>query len=288
MKILVFGGTRLMGKYLVRELIEKGHDVTIATRGIAKDDFGCQVKRITVDRYNEESIKQNIPKEHFDIVYDNLAFGSLDVIKLIPHLNTDRIISISSTAVCQKHINTTENDFDPYKHEFILCERKDLPYGEVKRQAEVALFCKYSHIPSTAVRFPFAVSADDHTKRLRFYIEHTINSVPMFIDNIDKQMSFVHSMEAGKFLAYLCGCDFTGIVNGASNGTVSLREIISYAEQKTGKKAILSTEGDAAPYNSEPEYSINTEKARALGFHFSDVHDWMFRLVDEIIADLIR
>ncbi len=285
MKILVLGGTRLMGKYLVRELTDMGHDVTIATRGLAKDSFGNKVRRLTVDRYNEESIKSALSGKHYDLVYDNLAFGSIDVMKLLPHLNAGRFITISSTAVCKKHINTTEDDFDPKTHEFVLCERKDLPYDEVKRQAEVALFCKFGHVPSVAVRFPFAVSVDDHTKRLRFYIEHAVKEIPMYIDNIDAQMSFVHSEEAGRFLAFLSTCNYTGIINGASAGTISLREILDYVERKTGMRALLSPDGDTAPYNGEVEYSINTDRAASLGFAFSDVGEWMPTLVDEIIEN---
>ena len=45
MKILVIGGTRFMGKHLVSALVANKHDVTIATRGAAPDNFGGMVKR---------------------------------------------------------------------------------------------------------------------------------------------------------------------------------------------------------------------------------------------------
>ena len=53
--------------------------------------------------------------------------------------------------------------------------------------------------------------------------------------------------------------------------------------KRTGKKAIIDSAGDAAPYNGETEYSINTEKARRLGFQFSKLHDWIYGLLDEYI-----
>ena len=40
MKILILGGTRFFGIYTVEDLLEKGHDVTIATRGKAHDGYG--------------------------------------------------------------------------------------------------------------------------------------------------------------------------------------------------------------------------------------------------------
>ena len=105
----------------------------------------------------------------------------------------------------------------------------------------------------------------------------------MYIDNLDAQMSFIRSDEAGEFLVYLVEKEMTGAVNGCSDGTVSIREILDYVEEKTGKAAILSADGDAAPYNGTADYSINTEKAQKLGYKFLNVREWMFELVDEYI-----
>ena len=56
-----------------------------------------------------------------------------------------------------------------------------------------------------------------------------------------------------------------------------------YVEEKTGTKAILSTEGEPAPYNGEPPYSINTKKAENLGYTFTELKDWFYELLDEYI-----
>ena len=71
------------------------------------------------------------------------------------------------------------------------------------------------------------------------------------------------------------------------SGDRTPREILDYVEQKTGKKAVLNAGGDAAPYNGEPEYSINTDLAASLGFRFSRLHDWIFELLDYYI-ELLR
>lgn len=49
MNILVLGGTGFFGKHLVWELLHRGHEVTIATRGRTPDDFGDRVRRLIVD-----------------------------------------------------------------------------------------------------------------------------------------------------------------------------------------------------------------------------------------------
>mgnify|MGYP002524141498 CR=1 FL=1 len=90
---------------------------------------------------------------------------------------------------------------------------------------------------------------------------------------------------AGKFLAYLVDKDVEGAINGSSLGTISLREIINYVEEKTGAKAVLDSDGDNAPYNGDPEFSINTDKAKSLGFEFTDIHEWIYELIDYYIED---
>lgn len=57
-------------------------------------------------------------------------------------------------------------------------------------------------------------------------------------------------------------------------------------EGKTGTKAVLAKDGEEAPYNGEPEYSINTDKAQELGFTFYDLRDWIYELLDYYMEDL--
>ncbi len=101
--------------------------------------------------------------------------------------------------------------------------------------------------------------------------------------DLNCRMGFICSNEAGEFMAYLADKDIRGAVNGCAKGTISLREIIDYMESKIGHKAVLSEDGDPAPYNGEPEYSINTEKAESLGYQFSDLKDWIYKLLDYYI-----
>ncbi len=281
MKILVLGGTRFFGIRMVQDLLKMGHEVTIGTRGLSKDPFGEQVKRIALDRSNGESLRQALQGKNFDLVIDKIAYCSNDIKRLLDFIDCQKYIYMSTTAVyAPKKINLVEEDFDPLTMDLVWCERKDFPYGQVKMQAEAAITQKYPGQKYIAVRYPVVLGKDDYTKRLLFYAEHVARSVPMYIDNLDAQMSFIRSDEAGAFMAFLADKNFCGAVNGASKGTVSLREIIEFLEKKTGKKALLSADGEAAPYNGESEFSVNTDKAKALGFEFSDVNDWIYDLLE--------
>jgi len=283
MNILVIGGTRYFGIYLVKELLVQGHNVTIATRGITKDSYGDKVSRIVFDRTDFNSVKESLSGKFFDVVYDNLAYCSNDVKHILDVINCNKYIMMSSTSVYEKHWDTMEEAFQPLNKKLIWCSRIDFSYDEAKRQAECALWQDYNHINAIAVRYPFVIGKDDYTKRLYFYVEHVIKEIPMNIDNIDCQMGFIRSDEAGTFMAFLADKNYSGPINGSSHGTISIREILEYVTEKTGKEAILSEDGEKTPYNYEPEYNINTNKAEKLVFKFSNLKDWIYELIDYYI-----
>lgn len=287
MNILVIGGTRFFGIPMVNALLEKGHEITIATRGNARDDFGSSVSRIILDRGIAESVKSALAGKHFDVVIDKIAYCSNDIKYMLDVVDCDRYIYMSTTAVYNPlKINTREEDFDAEQKKLVWCNRADGDYGEVKRQAECALCQTYKNVPGVLVRYPFVIGEDDYTNRLRFYVEHVLKGIPMAIDNLDCRMSFIRSDEAGSFLAFLAEKDFSGAINGCSDGTISVGEMIDYIEKKTAKRVVLDRNGEPAPYNGTPEYSINTDRAKALGFSFTDVRDWIFELIDYYIEAL--
>ncbi|MBQ1745065.1 MAG: NAD-dependent epimerase/dehydratase family protein [Clostridiales bacterium] len=288
MKILVLGGTRFFGIHMVNDLLDKGHDITIATRGRTPDNFGGRVERITFERTDSASVREALAGKHFDVIIDKIAYCSNDIRMLMDAADFDRYIYMSSTAVYDpKHVDTKEDEFDGMKGDLVWCNRQDFPYDVIKRHAEYALWQKYSDRNFTAVRYPFVIGKDDYTKRLLFYVEHAVKKIPMYIDNIDAQMGFIRSDEAGKFISFLVDNELRGAVNGSSKGTISIHEVLDYVEKKTGCHALLADDGDNAPYNGEIEYSINTDKAEALGFGFSDLKDWIYELIDYYIG-LVR
>ncbi|MDD3224540.1 MAG: hypothetical protein PHX70_07535 [Clostridium sp.] len=190
---------------------------------------------------------------------------------------------VSSTSVYDLHMNTKEEDYNPYNKELVWCNRDDFSYNEVKRLAECALVRKFSCQSSVSVRFPFVIGKDDYTNRLLFYVEHIVKQIPMFIDNVDEQLGFISSEDAGRFLAFLAENNYSGSINGSSNGTISLNEIISYVENKTNSRAVIGLNGDTAPLNGAGSYSINTDSAKKLGFEFSNLKDWIYDLIDYYI-----
>ncbi len=80
MKILIIGDIRFFDIHMVNELLAKGHDITIATRGKAADDYGNKVKRSILDKTNEMNMKNALGNGHYDVVIDKIAYCSNDIV----------------------------------------------------------------------------------------------------------------------------------------------------------------------------------------------------------------
>ncbi|WP_283746726.1 NAD-dependent epimerase/dehydratase family protein [Bacillus cereus] len=273
-KVLVLGGTRFFGKQLVEALLQEGHDITIATRGFTEDSFGDTVKRIVVDREDEELLEERVEGKSYDIVYDNLCY-SPNAAKIICKVLRGRVkkyVMTSSMAVYEPALNLQEEEFNPYEYSITYGDRGNFTYSEGKKLAEAVLF-QHATFPVVAVRFPVVIGENDYTKRLQFYVEYVMKQESIFVDHVDGKLSFIHEKEAGEFLAW-CGMEnIEGPINACSNGVISMEEVIRFIEDNSGTKALIQEAGEnIAPYNEIINCTLHNRKARELGFPFRELN----------------
>lgn len=196
------GGTRFFGVHAVNALVESGHEVTIATRGITSGTLSDKVKRLIFDRNERKSIKAILLANHYDVIYDNICYAPDDVKNVLDFITDEKYIYTSTTAVYEPHHNVVEEDFDPLSYPLKFGKREEFEYAIGKRYCERVAFGCYNK-PVTAVRIPIVLGTDDYTKRLYFYIEKILKGIPFYMDNPDEEMSFISSDEAGRFLSFL-------------------------------------------------------------------------------------
>ena len=288
MNILVVGGTRFFGIPMIEKLISDGHDVTIATRGRNQDSFGDNVKRLILDRSDEASIAEVLDGRIYDAIIDKIAYSSNDVKRLLDHVKCSKYILMSTSSVYEDICSATpESSFDPEKYKLVWCERADFDYSEVKRQAECALVQHYPEQKYVAVRYPVVIGSNDYTGRLRLYVDKICSGESMYIDDMDSRISFIHEREAGEFLAYVTEKDIFGAINGCCRGDISVREIIEYIEKRTGREALFSDSGAAAPYNGYSAFAtLDISKAESSGFVFSNVKRKIFETIDGYLENI--
>lgn len=70
MRVLVMGGTRFIGVYLTKLLIEQGHEVVLFNRGNHPAPV-AGVPTIVGDRTDADSLKTQLAGETFDAIFDN-------------------------------------------------------------------------------------------------------------------------------------------------------------------------------------------------------------------------
>ena len=111
MKILVMGGTRFVGKSLVRKLLDQNYDVDVFTRGNKAHDEKANL--IKGDRNNLESIVK-LRNEKYDFIYD-ISGRELEQTKLLLE-NLDnsfqRYIYVSSAGVYKDNCELPLSEVD--------------------------------------------------------------------------------------------------------------------------------------------------------------------------------
>ena len=109
----------------------------------------------------------------------------------------------------------------------------------------------------------------------------------MNIDHMSRGFTFVQDSEVGKFLPWIAAQNFTGPINLSSEGMVTIKMILDYIEEKSGKKSIIDKNGAASPF-LEKTFSLNMDRAKQLGYHVSNINSWFWSLMDEYIARAMK
>lgn len=287
LNVLVVGGTRFMGIQLVKELIALGNNVTIATRGNVRDGFGLRVNRLKMDVSNAESVKNALDGKQFDVVFDNLAYCSIYANNILSNVKCRKYIQLSSVEAYDKlSANMSEELFDPYALSVELCGMS-AGYIKGKRQAEAIAYQNYPQFDIVTVRIPYVTKTD----RLYYYCKSIVKQIPMDIRDTSHGFTFIRDTEVGKFLPWIAAQSFTGPINLASEGMVTIQMILDYIEGRVGKKAVIDTEnGTKSPFHefNENTFSQNMDKAKNMGYHTSEINDWFWRLMDEYIERALK
>ena len=96
MKTLVIGGTGPTGPFVVKGLLEQGHDVAILNRGSHESpDLPNSVERIIADPHFEETLTVALSGRSFDQII--ASYGRLRIIAGLVGEHTDRLISVGGS-----------------------------------------------------------------------------------------------------------------------------------------------------------------------------------------------
>ncbi|NLR76003.1 NAD-dependent epimerase/dehydratase family protein [Leeia aquatica] len=217
MKVLVMGGTRLFGRSLVWRLLHAGHEVTVATRGQAKDDFGHLVRRVIIDRRNAPAMHAAFEQSgDFDVIYDQLCYSPLDaaIASEVFAERTGRYVMTSTIEVYQPLLGQDDHPFTEAEADLAAEQVEwdypwhkagvsDTKYSAGKRQAEAA-FLQDGRLPVVMARMGHVLAGqEDFTLRTQQYVEQAVSGGTPKSKQCQMPSSFILSEIASSALHWL-------------------------------------------------------------------------------------
>ncbi len=287
-KVLVIGGTQFFGKKAVELLIEKGHQVTIATRGNTPHPFGEKMNHILLDaRDGSHTGWQEVTRQTWDAVFHNVCYTKEDAELAIEKFAdvTDYLYYTSSLATYSgAKDGYTESDFDPKTYE--IDPAKEVTYGEGKRQAE-AVFFNHAPFHVTAFRFPIVLDVDDYTRRLHHYIEKGLKDETIYLENKDYKVNFVQGTTAAESIVWAIENEKSGIYNISSKDAITLSTLMLWIEEAIGKPLHVVETGEPvpdSPFSESHHRYLYSDKIEEAGFPLRASAEWMTPLIQTIVS----
>ncbi|HEV8194135.1 MAG TPA: NAD-dependent epimerase/dehydratase family protein, partial [Ktedonobacterales bacterium] len=142
MRVLILGGTRFIGPYVVRRLHELGHEVTVFHRGQTSADMPPDIRQLLGDRRELERFSQEFAALAPDVVLDMFPFVERDARAVVAVMKgiAGRVVALSSQDVYRAYgrllrVEPGPPDPPPLSEDAPLRERL-YPYRQETPRAE--------------------------------------------------------------------------------------------------------------------------------------------------------
>ena len=239
-RVLVIGGTRFIGRFLVEELLRAGHDVSILHRK-SQHPFTKRVHNLVADRNDAASIRKAIGQVRFDAVYDNAYDrergtngAQVEATAQIFDGRVARYVFMSSVAAYGDGLNHHEGDaLAPDDH--------PNPYSRHKAMSERALFRLHQRtgFPVVTLRPPFVFGPGNLFYREAFFWDRFRSDRPIILPSDGHRlMQFVFVRDLVELAIRLL--DNRNIVghafNTANPRAIAQHELVAELAQVAGVK----------------------------------------------------
>lgn len=198
MNILVIGGTHFIGPYVVRQLVEQGHQVTVFHRGQTQADLPLDVHHLYGDRAQLHRHREDFYNLAPEVVLDMIAYTQADAQAVVDLFKGQarRAVVISSQEVYRARdiiwkLETDILDPTPLTEASPLRSRlypyRDLPElrGELPADYEKILveqaYQSEPDLPATLLRLPMVYGPGDYRHRLQVYLKRMDDRRPAIV-----------------------------------------------------------------------------------------------------------
>lgn len=302
-KALVLGGTGFIGRRVVRELLNFGDSVVVATSGFSENPFGSSVSHRKVDRFSPEDmgrLARELPQ--LDVIYDLIGFGTDDVAIICEEFGekAGHYVFVSSAgAYPEQKGNMAEEDFDPSSMNAAPGGMRELGYSGGKQNAE-AYLSRNAPFTCSVPRFPVVLGHDDLAGREQFplnridgrmltHVERILRGQEIVVPPGGGRRNYAWVEDAGRFIAWLGRNRKPGAYNGASSRIMDAEEIINFIGRVLGRVPVIVPEGsdeDISSFYTQGDRWVNASKAESEGFSFSQFEKWFPVAVDNSLREV--
>jgi 2'-hydroxyisoflavone reductase len=226
MQILIIGGTRFQGKYLLGELLKGHHHITVFHRGLHALEPHPNILEVLGDRNSIEDLKK-IPHKNYDWLVDTCAYLPLQCDQVLSILGQHlRKICFISSAYVYKNLSPDINEDAPLKHTVTTQNLTPENYGSLKIMCE-HIYSKHGLENILILRPTCIIGNGDHTGRLAFWLllSQRLSSLIKLEISINKKISVIDVRDLTAFTSQALSDGLTGMFNLNAH-CVSLNEIL--------------------------------------------------------------
>lgn len=309
MKILILGGTGFISSKLASLLHKDGHELTLLTRGLSRNNIESmkEISFVHGERNDSRLLNELIKDKYYDVVYDMIAYEEKDSISASKifrgkigrfiHCSTISVYMVSNDVQCPI---TEDQDRRPLM-DYWDQNPFGMDYGIKKRECEKVLWDAHhdSLFPVSVLRPTFVCGPADPTKRDFFWIERIMDGEPVLVPgNGEVAFQNVYIDDVAKTFVDLLKADVSmgKSYNVAAEEIFTLNKYLRTLGHLLGKSPELvhvdqeifdqqsfshSLEGDVFPYNTRRTSIFSLDKIKSdLGYTTTDFSSWMKLTID--------
>lgn len=195
MRILIMGGTRFIGVYLTKVLVEQGHEVVLFNRGNNPAPVEG-VEQIHGDRKDAAQLKEKLSGESFDAIFDNNGRELSDTQPLVEIFNgkVQHFVYVSSAGVYLKSEQMPHVEGDAVD-----------PNSRHKGKHHTEAYLAESGIPWTSIRPVYIYGPQNYNDLEAWFFDRIVRDRPVPIPGGKFITQFGHIQDLAMAMASVLG-----------------------------------------------------------------------------------
>ena len=196
MRILMMGGTRFIGVYLTKVLVDRGHEVVLFNRGNNPAPVEG-VEQIQGDRKDASQLKEKLSGESFDAIFDNNGRELSDTQPLVEIFNgkLKHFVYVSSAGVYLPTTQMPHREGDPVD-----------PNSRHKGKHHTEAYLAESGMPWTSIRPCYIYGPQNYNDLEAWFFDRIVRDRPVPIPGKGRYITqFGHIQDLAEAMAGILG-----------------------------------------------------------------------------------